>query len=171
MKRTSPGLYALAIVGALALASPGQAQPSQDAQLKAAFVYRFAQLTQWPPPPLSEFIYCVAGSGSMQGAMQALPAKGLGGLQARLQVVSEPAQARRYQLLMLGFTAWADLLRWQTALQDEPLLVVSDNAEAFRVGAIIGRLQEPDGLAFRINLSEAKRRGPRAEPANAQAGA
>ena len=53
----------------------------------------------------------------------------------------------------------SELLRWQQALGAEPVLMVGDSAEAFRAGVSIALMVEPNGLAFRINHSEAKRRG------------
>ncbi|MBT9493706.1 MAG: YfiR family protein [Paucibacter sp.] len=130
-----------------------------DAQLKAAFIYRFAQFTQWPPPPLREFTYCVAGNAAMQASLQALTSKSHGDASSRLRVLTEPQQATQCQLLLLGFDDRAELQRWAAALAAEPVLVVGDSAEAFRNGAVIALVAEPNGLAFRINHTEAKRRG------------
>lgn len=137
----------------------GAAPALDDAQLKAAFIYRFAQFTQWPPPPVREFTYCVAGNAAMQASLQALTAKPHGEASSRLRVLTEPQQAAQCQLLLLGFDDRAELQRWQSALAAEPVLVVGDNAEAFRNGAVISLVAEPNGLAFRINHTEAKRRG------------
>ncbi|WP_422045127.1 YfiR family protein [Roseateles sp.] len=130
-----------------------------DAQLKAAFVYRFAQFTQWPPPPAQEFTYCVAGSQGMQEAMQALTLKSHSVAQVRMRYLTDPQQLGQCHLLFLGFVERADLQRWQLAAGDAPLLVVADTVEAFRSGAVIGLIAEPNGLSFRVNLTEAKRRG------------
>lgn len=137
--------------------APGPAQ--EDAQLRAAFVYRFAQFTQWPPPPLREFTYCVAGHLAMQEAMQALTLKAHGVASVRMRYLTEPQQLAGCQLVLLGFGERADLQRWQAALANEPVLVVGESAEAFRNGAVIALVAEPNGLAFRINHTEAKRRG------------
>jgi hypothetical protein len=123
---------ALAAVLAAALAlAPAPARAGQDeAELKAAFIYRFAQLTQWPPPPLREFTYCVAGDAALQEALRAMVQRAGGAIPTRLQ-----------------------------ALGDDPVLVVGDSAESFRNGAVIGLVIEPNGLAFRINQTAARRRG------------
>jgi len=140
-------------------AAPAQASLMDDAQLKAAFVYRFAQFTQWPPPPQQEFTYCVAGSLGMQEAMQALTQKAHSAAQVRMRYLTDPQQLGSCQLLFLGFVQRTDLQRWQEAAGQSPVLVVADNVEAFRSGAVIGLIAEPNGLSFRINLTEAKRRG------------
>lgn len=152
-------LAAMSAVVMSAHAAPAPAGLMDDAQLKAAFVYRFAQFTQWPPPPLQEFTYCVAGSQGMQESMQALTQKAHQATQVRMRYLTDPQQLGQCQLLFLGFVERADLQRWQEAAGNGPLLVVADNVEAFRSGAVIGLIAEPNGLSFRINLTEARRRG------------
>lgn len=111
------------------------------------------------PPPLREFTYCVAGNLAMQEAMQALTLKAHGVASVRMRYLTEPQQLAGCQLVLLGFGERADLQRWQAALANEPVLVVGESAEAFRNGAVIALVAEPNGLAFRINHTEAKRRG------------
>jgi len=125
-------------------------------QLKAAFIYRFAQLTQWPPPPARDFTYCVAGDVPLQEALRALSQTTAG---VHIVALSEPQRATQCQLLVLGNGVRGDLRRWQEALGDDPVLIVGENPESFRNGAVIGLVIEPNGLAFRINQTESKRRG------------
>jgi hypothetical protein len=160
MRRARQLLHAAVGMMGLWLALGAAAAPAlDDAQLRAAFIYRFAQFTQWPPPPLREFTYCVAGNAAMQASLQALTLKSLGEASSRLRVLTEPQQVAQCQLLLLGFDDRTELQRWQSALAAEPVLVVGDSAEAFRNGAVIALVAEPNGLAFRINHTEAKRRG------------
>lgn len=157
-RRSLPLALALSLAN-MALAPARAGLGLDDAQLKAAFIYRFAQFTQWPGPAPQEFHYCVAGAPALRDAMASLPHKPHAVATVKVRSVSEPQQALGCQLLVLGLSERADLLRWQQALGAEPVLVVGDSAEAFRAGVSIALLVEPNGLAFRINHSEAKRRG------------
>lgn len=144
----------------LCAAAGAPARAGQDeVQLKAAFIYRFAQLTQWPPPPLREFTYCVAGNAPLQEALRALTQGAAPGAPVRLLQIGEPQHVPQCQLLVLSLSGRAELRRWQEMLADDPVLVVGDSAESFRNGAVIALVIEPNGLAFRINHTEAKRRG------------
>lgn len=144
----------------MAPAVSGAATPDQtEAQLKAAFIYRFVQYTQWPPPPLQEFSYCVAGRGSLPEALRAIAQKPLDVPNVQFHLLSTPEQARRCQLLVLALDERAELQRWLQALADAPVLVVGEGAEAFRAGASIALAVEPNGLSFRVNLGEARKRG------------
>ncbi|MFC0169862.1 YfiR family protein [Pseudoduganella danionis] len=156
MKMLRSGLIRYSMALALMLAA-GAAPAADLLQLKAAFIYRFAQLTQWPPPPAREFTYCVAGDAELQEALRALTQNLAGG--SRIVALNEPPRAGQCQLLVLGNGVRGDLRRWLEALGDEPVLVVGENPESFRNGAVIGLVMEPNGLAFRINQTESRRRG------------
>lgn len=137
----------------------GAAQASDEAALKAAFVYRFAQFTQWPPPPLKDFTYCLAGSSDMVDALRSLATRQHEFNQVRVMTLTQVGQAAGCQLLVLSLLDRQEMLRWQQALSDAPVLIIADSPEALRSGAVIALAQEPNGLAFRINNTEAKRRG------------
>jgi hypothetical protein len=49
--------------------------------------------------------------------------------------------------------------RWISSLKDEPVLLIGDSPDAYRAGAVFTLVLEPNGLAFRVNNSEARRRG------------
>lgn len=148
----------LATVGVAALPVPVAASDEQ-AELKAAFIYRFAQYTRWPPPPPREFQYCLAGAERLREPLMPLARRPQGLVPARLQVIQTPQQASECQVVVLGFRDRAELQRWARALADEPVLTVGDSPEAFRAGATIVLDVEPDGLSFRVNLADARRRG------------
>ncbi|MCV2365201.1 YfiR family protein [Paucibacter sp. DJ1R-11] len=153
------GLMTALLLSLLALLPARAGLGLDDAQLKAAFIYRFAQFTQWPGQAATEFSYCVVGSPVLREAMASLAQKPHLVSVVRVRSVSEPAQAQGCQVLVLGMSERSELLRWQQALGAEPVLIVGDSAEAFRAGVSIALMVEPNGLAFRINHSEAKRRG------------
>ena len=135
------------------------AQVSEEAQLKAAFIYRFAQFTQWPPPLAREFTYCTAGAPEAAEALRQLIARQHEFSQVRSVSLQQATQGANCQLLLLSQMERQEMLRWQQALSDAPVLIVADAPEALRSGAVIALTQEPNGLSFRINNTEAKRRG------------
>lgn len=150
---------ALAAAGGSLAVTAGAAQVSDEAALKAAFVYRFAQFTQWPPPPMKDFTYCLAGSSDMGEALRNLAARQHEFSQVRVLTLTQAGQAAGCQLLVLSLLDRQEMLRWQQVLADAPVLIVADSPEALRSGAVIALAQEPNGLTFRINNTEAKRRG------------
>lgn len=134
---------------------------SEDAEvnLKAMFIARFAQFTQWPPPPKTVFHYCVALDHSMFKAIDALQVRSPAGEAVKLTLIQGPAEAKACQLLVMTMSDRQQLQHWASGLASMPLLIVADNAEAFRTVATISLVSEPDGITFRINQTAARARG------------
>lgn len=130
-----------------------------DMLLKARFVARFVQLTEWPPPPPTQFRYCVAGNTALLQALQQTKLYSTQGEPLQIEAVEQPAEAVTCQLLILSLDQHAELNRWQQQLMLTPVLVITDNSEAFHSLAVIGLITEPDGMSFRINHSLALQRG------------
>ena len=130
-----------------------------DMLLKAKFIARFVQLTEWPPPPPSQFRYCVAGNLALLAALQHTKLYSSNGEPLHIVAIDQPAQALSCQLLVLSLQQHAELSRWQQQLQQTPVLIITDNSEAFYRLAMIGLVTTPDGISFRINHSLAEQRG------------
>jgi len=150
----------LLLLAGVALALPRPGWSSDEAQLRAAFVYRFAQFTQWPSEPTGGLTLCGAQLGTGEDALRRLGGRALAGLPLRYRSVDTPREAaQRCQVLVLGQGDGASLRRWVQGLAEVPVLVVGTAPESLRAGVDIALLTEPQGLAFSINHSEAKRRG------------
>jgi hypothetical protein len=130
-----------------------------DMLLKAKFVARFVQFTEWPPPPPSQFRYCVVGDTAFVEALQLTKLYSIQGEPLKIDSIDQPAQALSCQLLILSLNQHAELSVWQQQLELTPVLVITDNSEAFHSLAVIGLVTEPDGISFRINHTLAQQRG------------
>lgn len=151
-------LLLLALAGAAA-----HADSLDEDRLRAAFVLRLAQYTQWPQPlgdgsPLS---LCVAGiSSNGMDALRGLENRPMGSLQLKVRPLNDPREAARdCQVLLLGHADAASLRPWMTATADAPVLVMATSPEALRAGVCIALISEPQGMAFAVNHRESKRRG------------
>jgi len=137
-----------------------QAEPPQEAQLRAAFVYRFAQFTQWPAPLQAGLTLCGVQLGAAELALRQLSARTRSGTPLRYRDIEGPLDAAQHcQVLVLGQSDPASLRSWVEGLGVAPVLVVGLAPESLRAGASIALLTEPQGLAFSVNQSEARRRG------------
>lgn len=160
--RPLPAIVLRSMLGLLlasAQALAGAAGTLDEAALRVAFVYRFAQFTQWPPPPLREFTFCVAGIKGAAEDWRQLGGRPMEAGAVQVQMLDSPAQAGQCQLLVLGFSDRAELRRWLQAVGDDPVLVVGQSPEAYRAGASIVLSLEPNGMSFKVNNTEARRRG------------
>lgn len=162
MRRRCLLLLACCAVGA-------RAESLDEDRLRAAFVLRLAQYTQWPSAmPASAAVaeaptlsVCVAGlSPAGVEAVRALSSRPVGGVQLRVRTLAEPREATRdCQVLLLGYPDAATLRQWIATVGDAPVLVVATSPEALRAGVCIALISEPQGMAFAVNHAESKRRG------------
>jgi len=130
-----------------------------DMLLKAKFVARFVQFTEWPPPPPELFRYCVAGNLRFIEALRLTKLYSTQGEPLQIESIEQPSEAAQCQLLLLSLDQLSDLGAWQKQLALTPILVISDNSQAFHSLAVIGLVTEPNGISFRINYSLAQQRG------------
>ncbi len=136
----------------LGLLSIAQAHAVSELELKANFVYRFAQFTQWPPPPRLSTRYCVADHPELLTALKRLPVEPA----PQLLAVGLESDLAHCELLAVGGTERSRLQLWQQKLLNQPVLVVTDNAQAFRQLGMIKLQTSPDGVQFLVNLQRAR---------------
>lgn len=151
----------LLLLSWLVLLIPSQAVASvkDELVLKAMFITRFVQFTEWPPPPILQHRFCVYQDQAMHqaltvqlGAQHAAPS---------VMLIESPTQVASCHVLVLTTTNREALQGWADAVASSPLLIIADNSEAFRSLATISLVTEPDGMTFRINHSSALARGLR----------
>jgi hypothetical protein len=145
------------------MCGPAAAEGLDEDRLRAAFMLRLAQYTQWPTTALdgATLSLCVAGlPPSGLDAVRALGARTVSGSQLRIRVLTDSRDAARdCQVLLLGQPDAATLRQWITSVGDAPVLVVATSPEALRAGVCIALISEPQGMAFAVNHGESKRRG------------
>lgn len=146
---------------ALLLMSGAATAVSDEDRLRAAFVLRLTQYTQWPTPPeAGRLPLCLAGLARGGEALQALDQRQVGEAQLRVRAIDSPrAAASQCRVLLLGHADAATLRRWVDGLGDAPVLVMGTSPEALRAGVAIALISEPQGMAFAVNHGEARRRG------------
>lgn len=136
------------------------ARSASEEELRAAFVYRFAQFTQWPTALEGGLAVCGVRIGNTEDALRRLEGRPVEGGTLRFLRVDTPREAgAQCQVLVLGQSDVAALRHWIQGLGPGAILVVGLSPEALRAGATIALLTEPHGLAFSVNQTEAQRRG------------
>jgi hypothetical protein len=146
-----------------AAAALSQAQGLDEDRLRAAFVLRLAQYTQWPAPAVDGQTLTLCAAGLQPAgleAVRALSSRPVGAAALRVRALTEPRDAARdCQVLLLGHPDAATLRQWVQAVGDAPVLVVATSPEALRTGVSIALISEPQGMAFAVNHGESKKRG------------
>lgn len=143
--------FAIAVVALLAAAPPGRAQ-TDDAVLKAAYIYNIAQFTTWPATagarPLN---VCVGNGHSLWQSLRQLHGKPVG--ERRIAVV-EPAAGTVCDVAVLRAGAA------RPAADGTGTLAVVDEPVSGYAGAV-ALVEEDQHLRFDIDTKEAARAGLR----------
>jgi YfiR/HmsC-like len=149
----------------LLLARSGQrisAQTSaEEYRVKAAFIFHFAQLVDWPPEAQtgtdSSLVLCTLGEDPFQGALEGtIAGKAVGNRVMRIRHLGEPQDLQACQILFLGKAQSKRIPLLVTNLHNAPVLTVGETAGFLDAGGMIDFLLEDNKLRFEVNLKAAE---------------
>lgn len=164
--RHRAGLFvSLGIATLLGLAVPSgaHAQSGEEADLVAAFLFRFSQYVEWPteaaPGPLVIGIYqndriLSRVDGLVDGRM-------VGGHSVRVRKVSDPADIEGIAILFLGTSDPLEVGRGLRASEGRSVLTVGFTAGFAERGGIINLFRDGRRIRFEVNPEAAERSGLR----------
>lgn len=140
---------------------PLQAQ-LEEYQVKAAFLFHFAQLVDWPSGSLgsenSPLILCTAGENALSGILEVL-------VQGK-EIRSHPLQVRHLRekdnqaachLLFIVGTDKKHAAAILTGVNNAPILTIGESDNFIQQGGIIGFCLQENKICFDINLETANR--------------
>jgi uncharacterized protein DUF4154 len=154
-------LAVLAVLVGERLAS-AQTNPSSEYQVKAAFLFHFAQFVDWPEETFkdasSPLIYCTIGDDPFQGAWDAsLRGKTLGTRAFRVQHFKQPQDIHGCQVLFIGAGEKKHLPAILAGVKGSSVLTVGESEHFVQEGGMIGFLVEENKIRFEINLETAQK--------------
>jgi len=152
-------LVPLAALTGVLLVSAQTKAPSEY-ELKAAFLYHFAQFVEWPPQALddagSPLVYCTLGDDPFQGGLDtALMGKTLGTHPLQVRHLKHSLEAHGCQVVFIGGQEKKLLASTLAALKDDSVLVVGESEHFAQDGGTIGFCLEGNKIRFDINLTSA----------------
>jgi hypothetical protein len=145
----------------LALGSGGYdvgAQPvSREYQLKAAFVYNFAQFTDWPEDVLADtsqpFVIGVLGANYFGGALEeVVRGETVRGHKLHVEYYHAVEEIRTCHILFISQSEDRRLEKILAVLKGKPILTVSDIDKSAIRGAMVRFITENNKLRFRVNV-------------------
>jgi hypothetical protein len=160
----NPGfLFSLYLATLLSCVSAARADDTTKAvpeyAMKAAYLYNFAQLTEWPATPATSretFNLCVVGTDEIAAALEPLRGRMVNQQRLRLLRVTESNEARQCQMLFVAEDSGPQGIRLLDALRGTTVLTITDDPRIARAGAMLIILAEGRRLAFNVNLDAAK---------------
>ena len=159
-------LLSLVVSLIITLLAPCMAAASDDIKavpeftMKAAYLYNFALLTNWPAKteaPENNFNLCLYGQNELAPALEALQGKMINQQQLRLLRVNDATQARQCHMLFIGEEEALFGSHLVESLKGTPVLIVTDANQVARSGAMLLITTKAHRLSFEVNIDYAKR--------------
>jgi len=145
------------LVSAACATDNGKAMP--EYAMKAAYLYNFAQLTEWPVPPDGNqnetFTVCVFGQDEVVSALEKLLGRTINGKPLKILRINGVAEIKQCQLLYVGEGDSDRGGRLFQLLRGTPVLTVTDDPRAAHQGAMLQIVPDERRLAFEVNLQAA----------------
>jgi hypothetical protein len=139
------------------------AQSSDDEyRVKAAFLFHFAQLVDWPVGTGTDnsLFLCTLGDDPFQGALEASVAgKAIDARILRVRHLKQPEEMDTCQILFLGNEQSKRIPALLAALRNTPVLTVGETAGFLESGGMVRFLLQDNKVRFGINLTAAESAG------------
>ena len=158
--------WALASLAGLLLVADGrpvlaQSKGASEYQVKAAFLYHFAQFVEWPPEAFREagapLMYCLLGDDSFGGAIElALNGKSVGAHPVRLRRLGRVQEVPGCHVLFVSASEKKNFAAVLEGVKGTPVLTVGDSDHFAEEGGMIGLFLEDNKVRFEINAGAAQ---------------
>ena len=154
-----PFLFALAFF--LLSSIPAKAQVSREYQLKAVFLYNFAQFTEWPTNALADdkspIVIGIVGMDPFGGALeQTIRDENVGGHPLVVQHYPRPTDIKPCHILFFTQSENRHVGEILAAVKDKPVLTVCDMDNYLTSGVIIRFVLVNNKVHFRVNVEAAR---------------
>lgn len=149
----------------LALLGSGRASAQySEHEIKAAFLFNFAQFATWPTNTFAStnapFVIGIYGPNPFQGALEEIVRnERIQGHPLRIQPIASPSDARQAHILYIHPSADRDWPRILREISGRPVLTVSDMNAFARRGGMIQLYTENKRVRLRINRASAEAAG------------
>ena len=148
---------------ALPLAAAAQVESrSSEAQIKAAFLYKFGEFVQWPPASFARadapFAIGVMGAEEVAAALEQLVAnRTVQGRPVLVRRVRAGESLARLHMLFIGPADAPRLAETLAAAKGQALLTVTESDNALAQGSMINFVAEDQRVRFDIAPGSAER--------------
>jgi hypothetical protein len=143
-------------------ATRGQTPGSSEYDVKAAFLFHFAQFVEWPPETFKDasapLTYCTIGEDPFHGALeQSLSGKTVGTRALRVQHLKQTQGIPGCQVLFIGAGEKKRIGEEMARVSGNAVLTVGETEHFAKEGGIIGFFLEDNKIRFEINLDAAEK--------------
>lgn len=167
-RRRAAARFALAVCAMLAglslLARPVVAQKAERDELKAAFVFQFANYVEWPETAFKDaaapiVIGIVKNESVAKTLTASVRGKTVGERSIEIVRVDEEKEADKCHILFIDSADDKRVDDFLSIVRTKPVLTVSDDNNFTEEGGIIKLFEQASKLRIEINIDEAERSG------------
>ncbi len=138
-------------------------EPTQEYQLKLAFMVNFARFITWPAETFSpehpHLALCVLGDNPFGNALSGVEGKKVSDCTLKVQQMEAFGQERQCHLLFVSRSEGGNLAALKPALAGRPIVTISDIPGFAAAGGGIEFVLKDNKLSFIINNSAMKELG------------
>ena len=132
----------------------------EEYRIKAAFIFHFAQLVDWPPETPAgadnSLLLCTVGDDPFQGALESTVAgKAIGDRILRIRHLKQGEDMQACHVLFLGRAQSKRIPTLLANLHNAPILTVGETPGFLGAGGMICFVLEGNNVRFGINLDAA----------------
>src|ERR1700722_5127277 len=147
----------------LVLISGGNAQSASvtESQVKAAFLFHFAEFVDWPAGALGNagdpFLICVVGEDPFHGDLETtIQGKLIATRTVRVRHVKQMQETQTCHVLFIGKNEFKDVSSLAATLRNKPVLTVGESENFLQSGGIIRFCMEDRKVRFEVNQEAAE---------------
>jgi len=136
---------------------PAWADTPTENQIKSAYVLNFIKFVDWPAGASDgKVTLCVMGNDPLRGTLSALDGRKAGARVIHIQHVKYDDELKGCQVLFIGDSEQRWLTAIIRALNDAPVLTISDIENFAERGGMIGLSSQENRIVFEVNLASAR---------------
>lgn len=143
------------ILYGLLVATTGHAESLPEYKMKAAFLYNFVQLAEWPKSSEALLRLCVDEQDPIVDALREIEGYEVNGRHIKIVLLSNSSAGAGCDTLYLGESA--DVKSMLNKLGESSVLTVSDSIDSEKSGVMISMFPIGRRLVFSVNAESAKR--------------
>lgn len=126
---------------------------TREYEIKAAFIYNFAQFIEWPATGRTTFNIGVIGKDDYGDALQALDKHSIDNKPITISKVANVADAANLDVLVVGASEDSHLPELLNAVKGKPVLTIGETSNFAERGGCIGFVLYRSRLRFEINAA------------------
>ncbi|MGO9015549.1 MAG: YfiR family protein [Dissulfurispiraceae bacterium] len=146
---------------AVPVVSYSESEQAEEYEVKAAFLFNFARLTEWPGDAFrlhdKNFEICLVGDDRFGGILDTLSSRAIGGRSVSIRRITDFRESSACNLLFISSSEAYRLRDIISFVKERPILTVSNIKGFEKEGGIIAFYLMDNRVRFRINIDAARK--------------